>query len=257
MQTLIHAAGLHLLDVLKADKAAVTYSRFYNDGPDTDRKLADAVLLRHEPAGDEEEAKSIRARLLDEAHLHVEWAAWQLVDRGVVRITFLDGVNLIDGEPDFRIELTPMGEEFVRDGGQFGFRDPDSRLRGKGASLWLIAFVAEGRGEALTLHDVMTFGESDGEVEVTDDCGNAYPLGSRAYAWAFEVALWHHARSGNVVPVPEDDGQKAAWAKMAARRDLFGPPDMEAPHPLWEVPFRIAPGTDTRTVRHLGWFGGE
>lgn len=259
MSAWIREAGLHLLDVLKIERA-VDYSRFYNFEPGTDVKLAEAVW-RHRKAAtgeDPEDAEYEKNRLLEEAHLCIDWAAWQLYDRGLVRIAFLDGKKLEDEEPDFRIELTPMGEKFLAEGPTFGFRHLSSRFSGTAASEWVIWFLdGGGPGQHLTLNDVMEYGETDGDVEITDDSKNVYPLGTPIYAWAFEVALWHHAREGNVIGSPKDDAQKAVWAEFIGRKHLFPRPDMAEPHPLWDVPFRLAPGVRPDKVKHVGGFGGE
>ncbi len=252
----IRAAGEHLMEVLKAEKS-VRYSRFYNAEPGSDVALAEAVRKRLKARADTGEDEDCGDCLDDEAHLCVEWAAYQFQDRGFVRVTRLEGTELIDGEPD-RIDLTPLGERLLAGEGSFGYHHLDNRFHGTPASEWLVWFLhGGGEGQHLTLDDVMDLGESDGEVEMKDGCGNAYPKGTVIYAWAFEVALWHHARSGHVLPRFDEPGQEAVWKEMVGRKHLFQRPDMDAPHPLWEVPFGLAPGVDPEKVRHVGWFGGE
>jgi hypothetical protein len=97
----IKAAGDYLLSVIKTDKE-VTYSRFYNAEPGTDVALARAIwpFLRAQPAelrGELNEGGE--ERLVEDAHVLLEWAAEQLSDLGVVNITTLEGTRLIDGEP--------------------------------------------------------------------------------------------------------------------------------------------------------------
>jgi hypothetical protein len=97
-----------------------------------------------------------------------------------------------------------------------------------------------------------------GGVTVTDDYGNEYPPHSRSYAWAFVVALWHHAREGDIKPAFETDEQRAMWdAFFAHHKHLFGRPDVNAPQPLWDVPFRLAEGRPSERTRFVGWIGGE
>src|SRR5262249_17484480 len=150
---------------------------FYNAEPGSDATLAEAVRrrLKAREGTDDDDGDSLD----DEAHLCVEWAAYQLQDRGFVRIVPLEGAKLIDGEPDYRIDLTPVVERFLAGEGSFGYRHLDSRFHGRPASEWLVWFLhGGGEGQHLTLNDIMDLGESDGEVEVKDDCGNAYPRGS-------------------------------------------------------------------------------
>src|SRR4051812_17299253 len=95
----IKAAGDYLLTVLRDDRA-VLYSRFYNAEPGTDVTLADAVwpFLVSQPAevrGGLDE--SDRERLVEEAHVLLEWAAEQLDDLGVVKITTNESMKLMDG----------------------------------------------------------------------------------------------------------------------------------------------------------------
>jgi hypothetical protein len=115
--TQIKAAGDYLLSVLKAEKKVV-YSRFYNAEPGTDVALVHGMwpFLMSQAVGHRGELDdSDRERLLEEAPLLLEWAAWQLVDLGAVK-TALKGSKLIDGEPDFRIELTERGMRFIEEG---------------------------------------------------------------------------------------------------------------------------------------------
>src|SRR4051812_16071096 len=94
----IRAAGDHLLDVLAAEKS-VNYSRFYNDAPETEEALVRGVMrhLTAQAAKDGEEVEDwVEDDVRNEGHLHIEWAAWQLVSRGVVAIEPLEGTKLID-----------------------------------------------------------------------------------------------------------------------------------------------------------------
>lgn len=91
----------------------------------------------------------------------------------------------------------------------------------------------------ITLWEVMDFGDSDGDVAIQDDHGNTYRLGTRSFAWAFEVSLWHHARAGHIEPACETVEQKQLWSEFIAKTDRPCPPDMDAPQPLWQIPFRL------------------
>jgi hypothetical protein len=210
--------------VLKTERA-VPYSRFYNDKPGTEEALADAVwpFLASQPVEDRGELdERDKERLVEEAHVYLDWAAEQLDDLGVVRITRLDGPELIDGEPDFRIELTERGNRFIEDGETFGYRDPTgTRFDVSEASKWLLSFLeAGGPGQTLTLRDVMDPGYTLGDAMVTDDFGNVYPPESNSYAWGFGVCLWHHARNKHIEPVCRDEAQRQAWEELLGHSHL-------------------------------------
>src|SRR5438270_659927 len=117
MQSGIKAAGDHLLDVLAAEKA-VDYSRFYTSEPAAEAAMFEGVWKHLEAQPPEirgELEDHDRRAIIDEGHLLVEWAAWQLASLGVVTIETLDGTELIDGEPDYRITLTDRGSKFHAD----------------------------------------------------------------------------------------------------------------------------------------------
>ena len=119
MRSQIKAAGDYLLSVLEAE-LEVAYSRFYNAEPGTDVALVDGMwpFLMSQPVEQRGELDDgDKEGLREEAHMLLEWAAWQLEDLGVVKITTLSGSELIDGEPDFRIELTERGTALHRGGG--------------------------------------------------------------------------------------------------------------------------------------------
>jgi hypothetical protein len=178
MRSQIKAAGDYLLSVLKAEKDVV-YSRFYNAELGTDVALVHGMwpFLMSQPVQHRGELdESDKERLLAEAHLLLEWAAWQLVDPGAVKITTLKGSKLIDGEPDFRIEPTERGMRFIEEGGTFGNREPENtRFNVSEASRWMLSFLQKGRpGQTLTLRDVMDPAYNLFSVTmVTDDCGQA------------------------------------------------------------------------------------
>jgi hypothetical protein len=230
----IRATGKYLLDVLKAEKT-VRYSRFYNEAPETVERLVAGALpfVRDLEACD--------ATLLEEqGHVMLDFAAWQLEDLGIVRLTFIDE-KLIDGEPDFKIELTETGAHVLANGLTFGFRHPDYSITATPASEWLIILLeAGGEGQSLTLRDVMDLGHSDGDVEINDNCGNTYRLGTGTYAWAFEVSLWHHARAGHIEPVFQTTEQEKDWSAFLNKRDRPSRPDLTSPQPHWDIPFRLA-----------------
>lgn len=255
----IRAAGDHLLDVLVAEKA-VNYSRFYNSDPAAETALVEGVWkhLESQPVklrGELEDHH--REAIVNEGHLLVEWAAWQLDSLGVVTIETLEGTKLIDGEPDYRITLTGAGEKFLKEGRPFGYRHVDSRFLARGASEWLIMFLYEGgEGETITLRHAMDPYHFAPDDAIVDDCKNAYPPGSPAYAWAYEVSLWHHARSKHVEPVPEDDTQRRAWEELVARPHLFSMWVVKDA-PLWDVPFKLVRWVNADQLQLVGWIGGE
>lgn len=247
----IRAAGLYLLEVLKGEKV-VRYSRFYNATPGTDERLAAGVipLVVNSESCDAED-------LREEGHVMLEFAGWQLLDLGIVRITFLDD-SLIDGERDFRIELTEKGEHLLAEGLSFHFRGPEYWNTATPASEWLISLLeAGGEGQELTLRDVMDSGHSDGDV-AADDFGNTYRLGTRTYAWAFAVSLWHHARAGHIEPVFTTAEQDKLWSDFVGKTGRPSRPDINAPQPLWDIPFRLADAVCAGKVQmvHVGKVGG-
>ncbi|MFO0840970.1 MAG: hypothetical protein U0797_01045 [Gemmataceae bacterium] len=113
---IIRAAGEYLLDVLEAEKS-VRYGRFLDDAPGAD--VADANAIRRKLA-DESDWSWYREvgwpefeDLEETAHEYVNFAAWELESRGLVRLTFLEGPELADETQDFRIDLTPSGDKFL------------------------------------------------------------------------------------------------------------------------------------------------
>lgn len=100
--------GAYLLGVLR-EEGAVPFSRFYNAQTDY-AALASAAGI------DESDA--------DHAHVLIEFAAGQLEVAGLVSFSELPD-ELIDGERDYRIELTEKGKRFVAASRTFRFRDMD------------------------------------------------------------------------------------------------------------------------------------
>ena len=233
MQSQIKAAGDYLLSVLKAEKEVV-YSRFYNAEPGTNAALVHGMwpFLMSQPVEQRGELDDgDKERLREEAHVLLEWAAWQLEDLGVVKITTLKGSELIDGEPDFRIELTERGMRFIEEGETFGYREPENtRFDVSEASRWMLSLLHDGEpGQTLTLRDMMNPEYQLFDVTmVTDDCGNEYPHGSNTYAWGFEVCLWHHARSKHIEPLFDDETQREAWEEHLRHQHLPPRPDSSA-----------------------------
>jgi len=249
----IRATGLYLLEVLKAEKS-VRYSRFYNATPGTEESLAAGAM----PFVEDNESCDTED-LREEGHVMLDFAAWQLVDLGVVRITFLDE-RLIDGERDFLIELTEQGERILAEGLTFGFRSPEYSITATPASEWLICLLesVEGiSGEEVTLREAMESGQSEGEIVIHDDCGNEYRLGTGSYAWAFEVSLWHHARAGHVVPACRTPEEESMWSAFVSQRGRPSPPNLCDPQPLWDIPLRLADSVKAGKVKinHVGTVG--
>jgi hypothetical protein len=254
------APGLKFITRSRAEKD-VMYSRFYNAVPGTDVALVDGIwpFLMSQPVEDRGELDDgDKEGLLEEAHMLLDWAAWQLEDLGVVEITTLDGSELIDSEPDFRIELTKRGTRFIEAGETFGYREPEStRFDVSEASRWMLSFLHEGGlGQTLTLRDMMDPAYNFGETMVTDDCGNDYPHGSNTYAWGFEVCLWHHARNKHIEPLFGDEAQREAWEEHLRHQHLPPRPDCSVSRPLWNVPFRLVEEVDPDHVQHVGSIGG-
>jgi len=244
----IRATGLYLLEILKSEKV-VRYSRFYNHTPGTEERLVAGSM----PFVVDSEACDAEG-LYEEGHVMLEFAAWQLADLGVVRIVFLEE-NLVDGYPDFQIELTEKGAQVLADGLTFRFRGPGYWITATPASEWLIFLLeAGGEGMEITLWEVMDFGHSDGGVRIKDDYGNTYRLGTSSFAWAFEVCLWHHARAGHIEPACETAEQEKLWSKFVAQADRPAPPDINALQPLWHIPFRLADAVHAGNVEvvHVG-----
>ena len=244
----IRATGLYLLEVLKAQKV-VRYSRFYNDTPGTDNNLVTGAMRFVE---DEDYCNAEDLR--EEGHVMLEFAAWQLEDLGIVQIEELDA-NLMDGYRDFQIGLTEKGAQVLADGLAFGFRSPDYRITATPASEWLILLLeAGGEGMEITLWEVMDFGDSDGDFRIKDDHGNTYRLGTRSFAWAFEVSLWHHARARHIEPACETPEQEKLWSDFVTQWYRPGPPDVNPSRPLWHIPFRLADAVHAGKVRvrHVG-----
>ena len=95
MRSQIKAAGDYLLSVLEAE-LEVAYSRFYNAEPGTDVALVDGMwpFLMSQPVEHRGELDDgDKEGLLEEAHMLLEWAAWQLADLGIVKITTLPGLR--------------------------------------------------------------------------------------------------------------------------------------------------------------------
>ena len=110
---------------------------------------------------------------------------------------------LIDGDNDFQIEITEEGERMNAEGLTYHFHHGEYSIDASPASEWLIDLLNAAPGESLSLRDIMQYGHSDGNVVITDDFNNEYRWGTGTYAWAFEVALWHHVRSGIVTATLE------------------------------------------------------
>ena len=257
-QSSIRPAGQYLLKVLKQE-GEVPYGRFYGD-KDQDQKLLDGVLPFYPPCEGEEELEDLKAGILEEGHLCVEWAAWQLKDFGVVEIVESPDAKLIDGEPDFLIRLTGRGKTIDWDIEPFGFRDLNARFDASGASRWLIVFAETNHdgAEAFDFGAVAEVGATDGGVAVLDDCGNRYGPKTTPYRWAFQVSLWHHARSGNVELVFKNAGQQKTWADTIGKKQhLFR--SSEFPEELMSVGYRVTQRVidDTECVSHVKWIGGE
>jgi hypothetical protein len=249
----IAPAGCYLLSVLTAE-GPVTYRRFYDHSPGRDREVAEGILARMEQPEEDE-----LDRLLEEGHLLVEWAAWQLQDFAAVTITPLTTL-LPDGEPDYRIELTEKGRELVGAPGAFKYRSLGSGFYAGGASEWLIVFAETNSDEPepFEFHLVREVGFSDGEVRVTDDCGNVYPPGTRPYDWAFEVALWHHFRSGDFELTYESDEQENAWLDFCrSTAHLFQ--HHEFPASCLRVCYRLSEKAlaNPDGIQRVGWIGRE
>src|SRR4051812_32810057 len=99
MSTKTRAAGDYLLSILGTDQA-VLKARFYNTDPLT---LADEIMpyWRSLTAEDQcEEEDDVKRSYIEEGYLFVEWAAMQLEDLGVVKLTTQEDYLLDDGERD-------------------------------------------------------------------------------------------------------------------------------------------------------------
>lgn len=248
----IRATGRYLLELLKSVKV-VRYSRFYNNTPGTeDRLVAGAMpFVVDSEACDADD-------LREEGHVLLEFAAWQLEDLGIVQIEELDEI-LMDGYPDFQIELTEKGAQVLADGLAYRFRSPNYWITAFPASEWLIIFLEAGEaGMEVTLWDVMELGDSDGDIRIEDDYGNAYRLGTRSFAWAFEVSLWHHARAGHIEPACETAEQEKLWSEFIAQAGRPDRPDANPSRPLWHIPFRLADAVYRGQVQvvHVGQVAG-
>jgi hypothetical protein len=254
----ITATGLYLLEILGRE-GAVNYSRFYGSDPATEDALVTGALA-HFPREDLDEFTERGLR--DEGHVALERAAWQLEAFGIVRIQELRAApRLIDGEPDYRIELTERGRAALANGLTFKFVHP----RGYGfnaaeASRWLVA-VARANSDRAEPPDFATAverGATDGDVAAVDHSGNRYGTGTWPYEWAFQVALWHHVREGNVELVVSSDALRSTTDDFFGRhRHLFQHSDF--PKPLWNVAYRLtsAAARDPTKVKHVGWIGRE
>lgn len=247
----IRATGLYLLEVLKQEKT-VAYSRFYNADPATEETLVRGAVpfmsevIEHEAEDD----------LREEAHVMLDFAAWQLEDLGIVKITLLKSL-LIDDEPDFQITLTEKGERLASEGLTYGFHDPEYSIIATPASEWLIELLDAAGDGTVNLQQVMESADTDGEVIISDDCDNNYGLGTGSFAWAFEVALWHHAKRGVIVAECRSTEDEKVWSDFVNRSDRpFRPRPLES-QPLWDIPFRLADlgGEAERKIVHVGTVG--
>jgi hypothetical protein len=255
----VKAAGDYLLSVLKTEKS-VAYSRFYNAVPGTDVALVEGIWpflmsqsVEHRGELDDNDKQKVR----EQVYMLLEWAAWQLEDLGVVKISWLDDSKLINDEPDFRIELTDRGTRFIEDRETFGYREPeDTMFNVSEASKWMLTLLHEGGpGQTLTLCDVMDPDHTSGLTLVTDDYGNKYSHGSNTYVWAFEVCLWHHVRNKHIEPVFENAEHRDAWEAYVRHESRPPRPDSSVGRPLWHVPFRLVEGVDPDRVQHVGRIG--
>jgi hypothetical protein len=254
----ITATGLYLLEILGRE-GAVNYSRFYGD----DQSIEDALVagaLAHFPREDFDEYTERGLR--EEGHVALERAAWQLKAFGIVRIQELPAApRLIDGELDYRIELTERGREALANGLTFKFVHPRSHGYNAGeASRWLITFAEANSdcAEAFTFGTVVKVGATDGEVAAVDHSGNRYGAGTWPYEWAFQVALWHHVREGNIEVVISSDALRRTWDDFfGRRRDLFQHRDF--PQALWNVAYRLTSDAarHPQKLRHVAWIGLE
>lgn len=243
----ISAAGDYLWDKL-ASENQVVYSQFYNHKYGSAEALAKSILKYiQEPEDDEQD-------VLEDGHLLIEYAAWQLEDIGAVKITKLTDL-LVDGDQDYIIELTQHGKSLCKTGLDFSFRGPEHAIIATPASNWLIDFV-EGcsPNESLTLRDVMEYGNSEANIIIKDAYfpWNTYGFGTGSYIWAFEVSLWHHANERNIQPVFKTTQQMRDWIKMQRH---MGRPDLPSPHfdnPMWDIPFRLRDGINVDKMNHVG-----
>jgi hypothetical protein len=104
----VRPGGEYLLTILKAE-GSVRFSRFYNRDTDYAELAAEAGIAEHD---------------VDHAHVLIEFAAHQLERFGIVSFTALPD-ELIDGEHDYRIELTETGRKRLAGGEKIGFRTMD------------------------------------------------------------------------------------------------------------------------------------
>ena len=132
---------------------------------------------------------------------------------------------------------------------KFNFRQDDYTIDASSASNWLIAFLEA--SDELDLQSVMKYGDSEAEVLIPDNYKNSYSMGSGTYAWAFEVALWHHARNGVIVPVGNQGANDKIWTEFVRSSDRPARPDVSSPHPVWDTPFRLAEGVNVNKVVHV------
>lgn len=243
----IHATGHYLWAILKSEHK-VKYSRFYNDLADT----ADALINGAIQFIDKDD-EDILEYLQEEGHVMLEYAAWQLEDFGVVKITRLTD-KLVDDDFDFLIELTPAGQQMPINGLLYSFHGAEHSIVATTASQWLIEFLdgCDNR-QTLTLREVMEYGDSHGYIKIEDSYfANAYGIETGSYIWAFEVSLWHHAKEGNIQPICKDNAQRWLWVNMICRTNRPDRPSPNIYNPLWDVPFRLSSGLDTRKMNHVG-----
>ena len=121
------------------------------------------------------------------------------------------------------------------------------------ASEWLISFLEADSESTTTLLEVMEYAD----FVIADDYGNNYRLGTGSFAWAFEVALWHHANLGVIVPACDSTEQEEIWSDFVGQSDRPSRPSPFDPSPIWDVPFRLAEmDADAKLrINHVGRVG--
>jgi hypothetical protein len=245
----IRATGMYLLKILKS-QSQVDYSHFYKDDKTAETLSACAIEFV-----DDTDSDDAADDLYEDGHVMLEYAAQQLEDIGVVRITELPTVKLPDGEFDFQIALTASGARKLADNSlTYNFRHPNHWICAAPASIWLIELLNGGDpGCQVSLRDVMETADSELQMSVSDYFGNEYGIGTGSYIWAFEVSLWHHAKTHHIKPVLKSEQHRLLWIEMI--RPKTGRPNLSLPffdNPLWDVPFTLRPGVSTLTMSHVG-----
>jgi len=245
----ICAAGKYLLSVLSVERA-VPYSRFYSFEEGRDVEVANGIFQHlTDPDADDREA------LIEEGHLMVEWAAWQLQDFGALTKTTLETL-LPDGEPDYLISITDRGRQVASGSIPFVFHSYGSGFYAREATDWLVNFAYHNDDveEAFDFVAVREVGFQDGEVKVVDDGGNVYPPGSLPYEWAFEVSLWHLAKQGAIEVSSPIESQRKSWAAFLAKHpELFCHDEFLTDCP--DLKYRLV--RDPDKVSRVGWIGRE